>query len=1370
MIVVVRKMVKWFYTLFAVIAISLAIIVQAGRSLSPYLNQYTQDISHYLSEKLNAKVSIGSLKADWQGLKPMVDMRQLRILSQSNQPIIILESAQMRLDLLDSLLHARLVWSNLSLNSVQMDFVQTRDGLWQIPGIPHVIEKTPEDQAAQLDPLIDMVLLSGRIEFNKSKLKFHFASGDNTLLEAPILKLESKGDFHRLNIQIDIDRHPKTLELVIEGRGDPRKKQSFTSKGYIKFDQFPTNEPIAAATALLLRGINAEVHSEGTLNAHLWFNSRPNYQGYDLVGNIGIQRLSVPILSRKLTMDSFSMDVVGHWLYTGQWKIGLQNIVADINNIAVDKLSFEATSESASSPVQLRMPRVNVEYLTKALDASGVLGDGRLRQVMRTLNPRGELNNLQVSIPLQKPAEWLLQANLSKLANDAWQGVPALGQVDGFVQAGQKGGFVDINSEQGFSMHYYPTYTEPMRYQKAKGQVAWWLYPEQNQIYVNSGALEFVNGTEQAKGYMWLALPWKYDTGDIDLYLHIGARQLTANQYTKYTPAVVPHSLLEWLSKSIGDKNTGEVDQAGFVYRGTLNTKNRAARTHQLYVDVRNAQLNYHPEWPALTSLTGKLLVADEHVNAHVDSAKLFSSDVSNTSIKVSPTANADGSFLDVEGDVSGSASDGLRVLRESMLRKTIGASMDTWSLEGSMNTHVSIGVPLGENKQNAKATQQIDIDLIAPNFEMKNLRLNVRDIAGHISYNQDTGIASDGLVAHLFNRPVQVFLGATHKDGKSQTTVDVSGEVDGNVLARWSQRPEALFLKGVLPYDARVVLNHKHIESPNTIPFAEVAVTSPLTGVFIDLPEPYGKTRDSERPLIFNMSMYGKKSLIDIKYGDNLQGLFELNPEQGNALSNANIALNAPSQLAQQPQFLVSGKLPTIDILPWKKVQERYMSFLQEFTPTLEKPSVLIDKPEDDMLIAGLVFRANVLLDHYKVGPLTLNNIDVNAERIPAAWKVAFSNPIVNGDVYLPNDNKKPLQINLQHLHLTHEILGVSPKVNHPQPVIDAITAADTTSSYPMPIVSVPNVDPRTLPLANVMVKALYMDSVNYGHWTLQIRPNANGVVFDNIHGAVKGVTVGGLNDALSGAKMVWSLTENGSKTHFTGALSADNISSVMQQWQKPDTIESSNTRFGVDVGWDGDPEDFALKKLSGNMDIWLEKGRFKRNPSAGSDGFLRLMAILNFDSIARRLRLDFSDLYQSGLAYDTISGKVAFEPSTMTFTEPLQVITPSSRLQMAGKLDIEKETINARLVAKLPVAGNLTFLTALATGLPAAAGIYVVSKLFKKQVEQATSVSYTIRGSWGEPNMSFDRLFESEDDLIKRAEQEAPTPLKRTKKKNRS
>jgi uncharacterized protein (TIGR02099 family) len=1369
----VRKLIKWFYLLFALAAITLAVVVQAGRSFSHLLADYPQELSSYFSNKLNAKVTLGAISAEWVGLKPMVEVRNLRILSQADKPIIALEHAQMRLDLLGTFAHARLVWSALQLDHVQMDFVQTDDGFWQVSGMPKLSDESRDDQVAQLDSLIDMSLLSRRIEFSQSQLSFHFASGAITTLNSPLLRMENAGDFHRLSLEVDVDGKPKTLTLVAEGQGDPRRKETFSSKGFVQLKQFPTSEPIAATTAFLLRGIKAEVQSEGALDASLWFSSRPHHEGVDVMGNIGIQRLNLPILGQALSLDSFASAVIGHWLYSGQWQLALQQISAKVNQYNVEKLSFAASAASFSEPVVLHLPSVNLQRLNQTLDSAGVLGEGRLRDALRQLSPEGELLNLQVAVPTQNPKEWELRANLAKVGANAWQGVPALRKVDGFIQATQRGGFVDIDSREGFSMHYSPTYTAPMEYTQAKGQVAWSLQPENNQIYVNSGALEFINGKEHAKGYMWLALPWQRNTGDIDLYLQIGANNLDASLYSKYTPAVVPHSLLDWLEKSIGPNNEGFVDHVGFVYRGTLNNLNHAARSHQLFVDIKHAQLNYHPEWPALEAIDGRLLVSDENVGASVDKARLFNSEVGITQINVNPNPDGHGALLRVSGSVVGGANDGLRVLRESMLRRYIGANMDTWTLDGKMRTRLDIAVPL--DYQGAGAAQQIDIDIDSPSFEMGNLKLAMQKVNGHLSFNDTSGLSSEGLTGILFGESVKTVLSTKKQSDYSQTLVDIKGEVEGQALAKWTQRPEVLFLQGRVPYNAVVELNHKSANADPAIisPFAVVTVTSPLSGVAIDLPEPYGKLAEDERFFRFKMSLTEQSSLIDLIYGDDLQALFELNPRQENKLVNANIALNDTAKLPAEPQFLLSGKVLSLNIEPWKKVQQRYLDYGAQIDALRPKVIAIHDNPdshsnsaiadENSVLVAGLPFRAQVLLAHYQVGPLALDDIKVRAERLFDGWKIAFTNPLVQGDVHLPVDNSKPLQINLDALHLTSALLGAKPSE---VPVAGQLP--------PLPSISL---DPRTLPLANISVKALYMDGLNYGDWSLQVRPQAQGVLFDNINGTVKGVTVSGLtlssadNKIVSkaqGAKLEWSVNDAGSSTHFIGELTASDMSTVLREWQKPDTLESTSASFNVDATWSGDPQDFALKKMAGNIDIFIEQGRFKNNPSPGSDGFLRLMAILNFDSLARRLRLDFSDLYKSGLAFDQISGKVNFTPGTMTFVEPLEVRTPSSRLQMAGKLDLENEKIDARLVATLPVVGSYTFFTALVTGLPAAVGIYVVSKLFKKQVDQATSISYSIRGNWSDPTVSFDRLFESEEELIKSVNKdEKPAKNRRRKAK---
>ncbi|RYZ97397.1 MAG: hypothetical protein EOO68_15375, partial [Moraxellaceae bacterium] len=120
------------------------------------------------------------------------------------------------------------------------------------------------------------------------------------------------------------------------------------------------------------------------------------------------------------------------------------------------------------------------------------------------------------------------------------------------------------------------------------------------------------------------------------------------------------------------------------------------------------------------------------------------------------------------------------------------------------------------------------------------------------------------------------------------------------------------------------------------------------------------------------------------------------------------------------EPLFLLSGNLPGLDITPWKKVQQRYVDYGVQIDAETSKVIAIHndDKAqtnadgaeENSMLVAGLPFRAQVLVAHYQVGPLALDDVKVRAERLAGAWKVSFTNPLLDGDVRLPVDTSKPL------------------------------------------------------------------------------------------------------------------------------------------------------------------------------------------------------------------------------------------------------------------------------------------------------------------------------------------------------------------------
>ncbi|MGB2041867.1 MAG: AsmA-like C-terminal region-containing protein, partial [Porticoccaceae bacterium] len=157
------------------------------------------------------------------------------------------------------------------------------------------------------------------------------------------------------------------------------------------------------------------------------------------------------------------------------------------------------------------------------------------------------------------------------------------------------------------------------------------------------------------------------------------------------------------------------------------------------------------------------------------------------------------------------------------------------------------------------------------------------------------------------------------------------------------------------------------------------------------------------------------------------------------------------------------------------------------------------------------------------------------------------------------------------------------------------------------------------------------------------------------------------------------------------------------------------------------------------------LEDGSFYKSPG-GADAALKLISLFNFANWLRRLQLDFSDVVGQNLAYNNLSGNIRFEDGVAKLADPLKMRMPSGRMSIAGDFDLTRETVDAQLVATLPVATNLPWVVALMGGLPAAAGVYVTSKLVEKQVDRLSSISYKVSGPWDDVEVAVDKIFAAE------------------------
>ena len=181
------------------------------------------------------------------------------------------------------------------------------------------------------------------------------------------------------------------------------------------------------------------------------------------------------------------------------------------------------------------------------------------------------------------------------------------------------------------------------------------------------------------------------------------------------------------------------------------------------------------------------------------------------------------------------------------------------------------------------------------------------------------------------------------------------------------------------------------------------------------------------------------------------------------------------------------------------------------------------------------------------------------------------------------------------------------------------------------------------------------------------------------------------------------------------------------------------------AELGWHGSPLGYDTRSLNGVVALRMRNG----NMAAKGMEALKAFGVLNFNTISRRLQLDFSDLYQSGVTFDVLKAKAELNDGIMTLSEPLIMDGPGSKFWLSGSSNLNYQTLDMKLAVTFPVTGSLPIVAVLA-GLapPVAASIYVTERLIGDELERFTSASYTVRGTWSEPQLTINQAFDNEVD----------------------
>ena len=749
-----------------------------------------------------------------------------------------------------------------------------------------------------------------------------------------------------------------------------------------------------------------------------------------------------------------------------------------------------------------------------------------------------------------------------------------------------------------------------------------------------------------------------------------------------YIPRKLPGATRNWLR---------DAAVSGVVRDGRLLWHSRAEPVHgmvsrrfELAASVQGATVVYDREWPEAQDFDGRIAVTPAGVVVEGD-ATVFGVRLQGSQVQVP----ASGELANVRFAAEHDAERLLAFLRSMPERQRLDFLRDEWSATGNVALLASLTVPFGTQEPDAGQVEHavaVELDLKDTDISLADLGLAFDGMAGKVSVRAPDFVDAGSIAGSLFGKQVTVAIATDNgnETGDHSIRFDVRGTASvADAAGLLDLGPPAL-AAGDFGFHAA------YTAFPNADRAPELALQSDLQGVSLKLPTPLGKAADAVSDLQLTAHLLDAYSAVNLRYAN---GSLSAQGEDGLALAG------------------------------WLHLAD---DGLQRGALGIGAPAPFADAAVDRVILSGSLGAVSVAgegipaLGNWEARELRLERLDFR--------RFALHEAVISG---------RAASDEAEWTLRSREVEGTLSRKD------DAPWQVDLTSiRLPGGEDDEDETDPLTVALmddlqdADVRIHSVHLGEEDYGDWRFGLRKSAEGVTLVDLEASVRGLDVVGTEP------MVWSRATNATK--FVGSVSAGNVAEVLPQWDFAPSVQSESFAMQGGLSWPGSPLMFDLAHLSGNASLNLDNGSFVEVDAAGS-GAMRIMSLVNFWTVAKRLNLDFSDVFGEGISFDEVRMQLALDDGLAHFEQPATIAGSGSSFRINGTVNFDTGALDNEMIVTLPLHQSLPWYAAfIALANPAGAvGVLVGGQLLAEPLSRLTSGKYRIRGTYEEPEVDFVSIF---------------------------
>lgn len=614
-----------------------------------------------------------------------------------------------------------------------------------------------------------------------------------------------------------------------------------------------------------------------------------------------------------------------------------------------------------------------------------------------------------------------------------------------------------------------------------------------------------------------------------------------------------------------------------------------------------------------------------------------------------------------------------LRLLRRSPLQQKYATYLDGVSIGGEAQVDIDLHLPLEKKLGEPRIAGQVD--LVRADLRDTKWDLAFDGASGRVRFSEK-GFAADELNVGFGGAISTLSIAVGDYTSNENQLAEASLRGRFAIDALLAPREPLHWLRPWLRGESEWTLELSVPRGDGTRPAVQnLRVASDLVGTAINLPAPLRKSAEDGLGLVLDVGLPTSEGSIDLHLGQ----LLRLRGRLGDADGFAGVAAfgDAPETPMPERGFVAVGQVPVLDAAGWAGV-------------------ALSGSAGGG---AGLQ-RADVFAGEIDVLDRAFSETRLRFDRGDDALVFGLEGAALQGEVTVP----------LQDM-ATRGIEASFARLHWP-------SAAPGANAVPL------QTDPSGIPPLHLAIEDMRFGEAKLGAARLDTYPTPEGLHVERLETQSPDMTLHASGD--------WTRIDGRERSNFRLDFSSHDLGAMLVALGFSELIDGGETAAKLQATWPGAPSAFDFERVDGRLEVTVGKGRvLEVEPGAG-----RLFGLLSLTEIPRRLALDFSDFFKSGLAFNQIAGSFVLDAGN-AHTDDLRIDGPAATIDVRGRTGLKAKDYDQTMDVVPKATSVLPAIGALAAG-PAGAAIGAVAQaVLKRPIGQMTRTVYRVTGSWAKPDI---------------------------------